>query len=84
MPGTYAVTSMPFERRTRAILRMAELGFFGVFVVTLMQTPRLNGAGKKLGRFSIELKVRVKATDFDFLLKLTRLFFVSWFIVGID
>jgi len=62
---------------------MAELGFFGVFVVTLMQTPRLNGAGKKLGRFSMLLKVRVRATDFDFLLKLLRLFFVSWFIVGI-
>ena len=43
MPGIYAVTSMPLVRRTRAIFRRAELGFFGVVVVTLVQTPRLKG-----------------------------------------
>jgi hypothetical protein len=34
----YAVISLPFERRTRAILRSAEFGFFGVglsFVVKI-------------------------------------------------
>ena len=40
------VTSMPLVNRTRAILRIAELGFLGVLVVTLVQTPRLNGEGK--------------------------------------
>src|SRR3989338_8740179 len=45
IPGIYAVTSMPFVRRTLAIFRIAEFGFFGVFVVTFVQTPLLNGAG---------------------------------------
>ena len=31
------------SNRTRATFRRAELGFFGVLVVTLIQTPRLNG-----------------------------------------
>jgi hypothetical protein len=57
---------MPFERRTLAIFRMAEFGFFGVFVVTLMQTPRLNGELSFVGLFSSVLKLRIKATDFGF------------------
>ena len=44
MPGMYAVTSMWLERRTRAILRSAEFGFFGVIVRTIVQTPRFWGA----------------------------------------
>src|SRR4051812_38406053 len=40
MPGIYAVTSTPVVRRTRATLRRAELGFFGVWVNTRVQTPR--------------------------------------------
>src|SRR4029077_15769379 len=36
----YAVTSTPVVRRTRATLRSAELGFFGVCVKTRVQTPR--------------------------------------------
>src|SRR3954466_527159 len=39
-PGMYAVTSMPLVRRTRATLRSAEFGFFGVVVYTRVQTPR--------------------------------------------
>src|SRR5437660_139168 len=35
---------MPFDRRTRAILRRAEFGFFGVIVRTTVQTPRFWGA----------------------------------------
>src|SRR3990167_2073501 len=31
-PGMYAVTSMPFVNRTRAIFRSAEFGFLGVVV----------------------------------------------------
>ena len=36
----YAVTSTPVVRRTRATLRSAEFGFFGVWVNTRVQTPR--------------------------------------------
>src|SRR5690606_18888934 len=43
-PGMYAVTSMPLVRRTRATLRSAELGFFGVVVYTRVHTPRFWGA----------------------------------------
>ena len=34
---------MPLVRRTRAIFRSAEFGFFGVIVRTWVHTPRLNG-----------------------------------------
>src|ERR1700712_3692497 len=34
---------MPFVRRTRATLRRAEFGFFGVVVYTRVQTPRFCG-----------------------------------------
>src|SRR5690349_13869885 len=35
---------MPLDRRTRATLRSAEFGFFGVFVYTRVHTPRRWGA----------------------------------------
>src|SRR2546423_9162372 len=35
---------MPLDSRTRAILRRAEFGFFGVIVRTTVQTPRFWGA----------------------------------------
>src|SRR2546430_678283 len=47
MPGMYAVTSMWFVRRTRAIFRRAEFGFFGVMVRTIVQTPRFWGAPRR-------------------------------------
>ena len=77
------MTSIPFVRRTRAIFRIAEFGFFGVFVVTFIHTPRLKGEGKNRGRFFIVLKLRVRATDFDFRVNRVRLFRTNWFIVGI-
>src|SRR3954469_3435592 len=40
----YAVTSIPPEIRTRATLRSAEFGFFGVVVYTRVHTPRRCGA----------------------------------------
>src|SRR6266545_5633018 len=43
----YAVTSMPLVRRTRAIFRRAEFGFFGVMVRTTVQTPRFWGAPRR-------------------------------------
>src|SRR5476651_575703 len=42
-PGMYVVTSMPVVSRTRATLRSAEFGFFGVWVKTRVQTPRRCG-----------------------------------------
>jgi hypothetical protein len=39
----YAVTSMWFVSRTRATLRSAEFGFFGVEVKTRTHTPRFCG-----------------------------------------
>src|SRR5437764_8610793 len=50
-PGMYAVTSMPLVRRTRATLRRAEFGFFGVFVYTRVHTPRRWGAPFRAGVF---------------------------------
>src|SRR3954453_805009 len=40
----YAVTSIPLVSRTRATLRSAEFGFFGVTVYTRVHTPRRWGA----------------------------------------
>src|SRR5467141_4330686 len=51
-PGMYAVTSNPFVSRTRATLRNAELGFFGVVVYTRVQTPRFCGLPRSAGAFS--------------------------------
>jgi hypothetical protein len=34
---------MPLVKRTRATFRKAELGFFGVWVYTRVQTPRFCG-----------------------------------------
>src|SRR5579871_1036143 len=42
---------MPFVSRTRAILRSAEFGFFGVIVETRVQTPRFWGAPWSAGVF---------------------------------
>src|SRR6202049_2679313 len=42
-PGMYVVTSIEFFTRTRATLRNAEFGFFGVCVYTRMHTPRFSG-----------------------------------------
>src|SRR5690242_4299833 len=40
---------MPLVRRTRAIFRRAEFGFFGVVVETRVQTPRFCGAPASAG-----------------------------------
>src|SRR3954451_22099232 len=48
-PGMYAVTSVPLVRRTRATLRRAEFGFFGVVVYTRVHTPRRWGAPRSAG-----------------------------------
>ncbi len=50
-PGIYAVTSYPFVNRTRATLRKAEFGFFGVVVYTRVHTPRFWGFPSSAGAF---------------------------------
>src|SRR6266403_1498442 len=50
-PGIYVVTSIAFVKRTRATLRNAEFGFFGVCVYTRMHTPRFSGQPAKAGDF---------------------------------
>jgi len=47
----YAVTSMPLVSLTRATLRSAEFGFFGVVVYTRVQTPRRWGLPLSAGVF---------------------------------
>src|ERR1700709_700638 len=66
----YAVTSIWLLRRTRATLRSAEFGFFGVMVFTTVQTPRFWGHPCMAGCFGFE-----RCT--------WRGFFTSWLIVGI-
>src|SRR5438105_13599311 len=68
-PGMYAVTSMPLVRRTRATLRRAEFGFFGVVVYTRVQTPRRWGAPFSAGVLVL--------SDFD-----SRPLRTSWEMVG--
>lgn len=85
-PGMYAVTSMPLESRTRAIFRKAEFGFFGVVVVTLMHTPRLNGlplSNVVLFRFN-GFNTVCKAGVLDFHFDVFRGFRISWLSVGME
>src|SRR4029078_3324110 len=62
--------SRQLVRRIFATLRMAELGFLGVRVITCKQTPRRKGEFCKAG-------------DFDLLRILLRPFRTSWLMVGI-
>jgi hypothetical protein len=66
----YAFTSLPFVNLTRATLRIAELGFFGVVVYTRVQTPRLCGQ-------------EFRAADLLFLVILALPFLTNCEIVGI-
>src|SRR5262249_56951490 len=45
---------MPLVRRTRATLRRAEFGFFGVIVLTTVQTPRFCGQPCMAGCFGFD------------------------------
>jgi hypothetical protein len=47
---------MPFVSRTRATLRRAEFGFFGVVVYTRVHTPRFCGAPRSAGVFTFALE----------------------------
>ena len=52
------MTSCPLVRRTFATLRIAELGFLGVRVITWMQTPRRKGEFSKAGDLDLCFSLR--------------------------
>ena len=56
MPGIYTVTSMPFLSRTRATLRKAEFGFFGVIVYTRVHVPDAWGQLFNAGDFVFDTR----------------------------
>jgi hypothetical protein len=69
---------MPFVRRTRATLRRAELGFFGVAVYTRVQTPRRCGAAVRALRPCPDLRPGVETFFFGLL----RPFLINWLVFG--
>src|SRR5436305_5197008 len=74
----YAVTSMPPEILTRATLRSAEFGFFGVVVYTRVHTPRRCGAATFFLRPLPDLRPGVDSF-LDFGVRPLR---TSWLVVG--
>src|SRR5690349_24936447 len=70
---------MPFVRRTRATLRRAEFGFFGVVVYTRVQTPRRCGAARTFLRPWLDLRPGVDSFFLGFLRPLRT----SWLMLGI-
>jgi hypothetical protein len=64
------VTSIPLDNRTLATFRSAEFGFFGVNVITRVQTPLFWGHDCNAGD---------EVFLYDFFLP----FLINWLIVGI-
>src|SRR4029450_12818608 len=74
---------MPLVRRTRAILRSAEFGFFGVIVRTWRQTPRFCGApGIDTCRRRRLFQFLRMAGALTFFVLVWRPWRTSWLIVG--
>src|SRR5215207_10801863 len=69
---------MPFVSRTRATLRSAEFGFFGVVVYTRVHTPRRCGAAIRFLRPCPDLRPGVDT----FFLGLRRPLRTSWLMLG--
>src|SRR4051794_31306138 len=69
---------MPLVRRTRATLRSAEFGFFGVIVYTRVQTPRRWGAATFFLRPLPDFRPGVVT----FLVGDLRPLRISWLVVG--
>src|SRR5947208_12193997 len=70
---------MPVVSRTRATLRSAEFGFFGVVVYTRVQTPRRCGAATFFLRPLPDLRPGVASFFFGAVRPLR----ISWLVVGI-
>src|SRR5713101_3630785 len=69
---------MPLVRRTRATLRNAEFGFFGVVVYTRVHTPRRCGAATFFLRPLPDLRPGVASFFFGAVRPLR----ISWLVVG--
>src|SRR6185437_8176278 len=69
---------MPLVRRTRATLRSAEFGFFGVVVYTRVHTPRRWGAATRRLRPLPDFRPGVAS----FFLGAVRPLRISWLVVG--
>src|SRR5213595_3382690 len=69
---------MPFVSRTRATLRSAEFGFFGVVVYTRVHTPRRCGAATRRLRPLPDFRPGVAS----FFLGAWRPLRISWLVVG--
>src|SRR5205823_13052700 len=69
---------MPLVRRTRATLRSAEFGFFGVIVYTRVQTPRRCGAATFFLRPLPDFRPGVASFFFG----VVRPLRISWLVVG--
>ena len=67
IPGIYAVTSMPFVRRTLATFLRAEFGFLGVTVLTDVHTPLFCGDFVSVGTLLREFIPLKSAGAVDFL-----------------
>src|SRR3954471_16174257 len=74
----YAVTSIVLVSRTRATLRRAEFGFFGVTVYTRVHTPRRCGAAMRFLRPWPDFRPGVET----FFLGFVRPFRTSWLMLG--
>src|ERR1700748_298347 len=74
----YAPTSMPLVSRTRATLRRAEFGFFGVVVYTRVHTPRRCGAATFFFRPFPDFRPGVAS----FFLGGVRPLRINWLVVG--
>src|SRR5699024_5353186 len=83
IPGIYAFTSMLFDKRTRAYLRNAELGFLGVIVPTRVQTPRFCGEYTVVTFFFMLLYPLFNAGAVECDDLLVRGLRTNWLIVGI-
>src|SRR5579875_1082988 len=69
---------MPFVSRTRATLRSAEFGFFGVVVYTRVQTPRRCGAAT----FFLRPLPGFRPGVASFFFGVVRALRLSWLVVG--
>src|ERR1700722_3032213 len=74
----YSVTSIEPAMRTRATLRRAELGFFGVVVYTRVQTPRRCGAATFFFRPLPDFRPGVASFFFGAVRPLR----INWLVVG--
>src|SRR5699024_10207669 len=83
IPGIYAVTSILFDKRTRAYLRKAELGFLGVNVPTRVHTPHFCGELTLVKRFLNVLYPRFNAGESDVCGLFFLPFLINLLIVGI-